>query len=215
MRHEVTPIKVGDSVIDLIRVDGKYWISVSSLMRALPITSGFKKFFSEIYYDTKSFKKFRLKKAHYSAPMWFTNERGLHRMRVVLEVKDKATQCKNLQRIEKEYLKMQKAVHATPMLLKLYEHTFTCLLINNKHYFYGPAVAKKLGYKDSDQAIKYFVKPEDQKEARVRLTYKPSNVKQLVINMSGFYSLLVNSPIEKDKDKEIKAIYSELLKENK
>ena len=64
-------------------------------------------------------------------------------------------------------------------------------------FFIGKDVAKILGYKDTNQAIRKHVDKEDQKSCPVVST---GQVRWIIfINESGFYSLLLSSKLETAK----------------
>lgn len=66
-------------------------------------------------------------------------------------------------------------------------------MIDGEPYFVGKDVAKALGYKDTKDAIKKHVDPEDKRGRRIA---SPSGVQEtIVINESGLYSLILSSKL--------------------
>ena len=70
---------------------------------------------------------------------------------------------------------------------------FRYIVIDGEIYFIGKDVAEILGYKDTDQAIRYNVDEEDKKTYPVKTT---GQVRYMIfINESGLYSLIFNSQL--------------------
>ena len=70
--------------------------------------------------------------------------------------------------------------------------------IDNKQniWFKGKDVALILGYSGTDQAIRYYVDPEDRKSFPVNCTgYSERGRSPIFINESGFYSLAISSKL--------------------
>ena len=67
-------------------------------------------------------------------------------------------------------------------------------------FFIGKDVAKILGYRDTNQAIRKHVDDEDRKYFPVETTgYSKRGRPPIIINESGFYSLVLSSKLEKSK----------------
>ena len=72
------------------------------------------------------------------------------------------------------------------------------IMINNNPYFVGKDVAEILGYKDTNQAIRYNVDDEDKLIRNVYVSGQ--NRKMYIINESGLYSLILSSKLPKAKE---------------
>ena len=67
---------------------------------------------------------------------------------------------------------------------------FRYIVIDGEIYFIGKDVAEILGYKDTDQVIRYNVDEEDKKTYPVKTT---GQVRYMIfINESGLYSLILS-----------------------
>ena len=71
---------------------------------------------------------------------------------------------------------------------------------NQNIFFIGKDVAKILGYQDTNQAIRKHVDEEDRKRYPVETTgYTKGGRPPIIINESGFYSLVLSSKLETAK----------------
>lgn len=80
-------------------------------------------------------------------------------------------------------------------------------MIDGEPYFVGKDVAKALGYKNTKDAIKKHVDPEDKRGSRIATSSEVR--KTIVINESGLYSFILpkEENDEDDNDRQIIDIY--------
>ena len=93
-----------------------------------------------------------------------------------------------------------------PMIEKFYKNDDLGIEIvsyidkNQNIFFIGKDVAKILGYRDTNQAIRKHVDEEDKKYFPVETTaYSKRGGPPIIINESGFYSLVLSSKLETAK----------------